>query len=96
MNQALPSGDNKASFHLIGLPGETSDKRCSLSLSRFFSLSLDAAAMRLRSFVTFSLRARRRRISGVRLCADIRKTPNKVKMRCGTTARVRPFRAFEF
>ena len=57
-----------------GFPGETRDSRCNLSVIRFLSASAVAAARRLRSLLIFSLRARRRRISGERLCPDMNKS----------------------
>src|SRR5271157_2276033 len=64
---------DRASYSLLtsGFPGETKPTRCSLAVRRSLSFDAEAAARRLRSFVIFSARVRRRRISGRRLGADI-------------------------
>lgn len=59
-----------------GVPGELKPRRLILPVMRFRSVSEEAAAKRFRNFRIFSLRARRRRISGRRLGADISMTPD--------------------
>jgi len=58
-------------FFSRGFPGETKPKRRNFSSIRLRSFSADTAAWRLRSLRAFSLRVRRRRISGRRLGADM-------------------------
>lgn len=53
-------------------PGDPILRRCNFSVMRFLSASEVDMASFLRSFVIFSLRVRRRRISGRRDGADIR------------------------
>jgi hypothetical protein len=55
-----------------GVPGEFKPSRLILVVIRFRSVSDEAAVNRFRSFTIFSLRVRRRRISGRRLGADMR------------------------
>jgi hypothetical protein len=54
-----------------GSPGEVMASRCSLAVTWFRSLSVLAAARRLRRLAILCLRVRRRRISGRRLGADM-------------------------
>jgi hypothetical protein len=54
-----------------GCPGDVNARRCNFPVTRVFSASLVAWAKRLRNLRIFSLRVRRRRISGRRLGADI-------------------------
>ena len=58
-----------------GSPGDPIDIRWSFAVMRVLSASDCAADRRLRSFAIFSLRVRRRRISGRRLGADINLSP---------------------
>src|SRR5277367_5017202 len=59
-----------------GVPGETSPWRSSFARKRVRSVSEEAAARLLRSLRIFSLRVRRRRISGRRLGADMNYAPD--------------------
>ena len=61
-----------ATYFSNGLPGETNPRRWIFAVSRLRSASEVAAARRFRKFLTFSLRVRRRRISGRRLGADMK------------------------
>jgi hypothetical protein len=58
-----------------GLPGELNSSRCNFAVSFVRSASAVAFSRRFLSCTIFSLRVRRRRISGRRLGADIDKTP---------------------
>src|SRR5579864_6899387 len=55
-----------------GCPGDSIASLCNLAMMRARSTSVLAAARRLRNWTIFSLRVRRRRISGRRLGADMR------------------------
>ena len=55
-----------------GCPGELNSRRCSLAAMRARSASVEAALWRFLSLAIFSLRVRRRRISGRRLGADMK------------------------
>src|SRR6185295_10572998 len=68
---ARPTPRRTQAFLSKGCPGELNSRRCSLAAMRVRSASEEAAACRFLSLATFSLRVRRRRISGRRLGADI-------------------------
>jgi hypothetical protein len=67
-----------------GWPGDPTASLWSLSVMRVRSASVFAAAKRLRSWTIFSLRVRRRRISGRRLGADIRCSCGEFEVAAGT------------
>jgi len=68
-------GRSGRAYFTRAMPGETRPRRCSLAVMRVRSASVEAAASRLRNWLTFSLRVRRRRISGRRLGADTKEAP---------------------
>lgn len=65
------SAGRAQAFFSSGCPGEFNPKRCSLPAILVRSASVEAAAWRFFSLAIFSVRVRRRRISGLRLGADI-------------------------
>src|SRR5580658_1939253 len=64
-------GALRLGYLISGWPGDRMASLCSLAVMRVLSASVFAAARRLRNWTIFSLRVRRRRISGRRLGADM-------------------------
>jgi hypothetical protein len=72
-----------------GCPGDPTESLCSLAVIRDLSASVLARARRLRRCEIFSLRVRRRRISGRRLGADIGCAPGNFSCRSRIASRKR-------